>query len=105
MPRAGPRPRADPRQGDRLRRGARPADRDHEEERRTPIDQNVWGRAVETGFLEDIWNAPIEDVYAYTARPGDAARARTRSSITFDAGVPVAIDGEPVTMLEADRSS
>ncbi|MDQ3307931.1 MAG: argininosuccinate synthase, partial [Actinomycetota bacterium] len=30
------------------------------------IDQNVWGRAVETGFLEDIWNAPIEDVYSYT---------------------------------------
>src|SRR3954470_18584509 len=29
------------------------------------IDQNVWGRAVETGFLEDIWNAPIEDVYSY----------------------------------------
>src|SRR4029450_10868058 len=33
------------------------------------IDQNVWGRAVEPGFLEDIWNAPIEDVYAYTANP------------------------------------
>ena len=39
------------------------------------IDQNVWGRAVETGFLEDIWNAPIEDVYAYTANPAAAARA------------------------------
>ena len=34
------------------------------------IDQNVWGRAVETGFLEDIWNAPTEDVYSYTADPG-----------------------------------
>jgi len=33
------------------------------------IDQNVWGRAVETGFLEDIWNAPIEDVYSYTSDP------------------------------------
>src|SRR3954469_2096078 len=30
------------------------------------IDQNVWGRAIETGFLEDIWNGPIEDVYSYT---------------------------------------
>ena len=28
------------------------------------VDQNLWGRAVETGFLEDIWNAPTEDVYA-----------------------------------------
>ena len=43
------------------------------------IDQNVWGRAVETGFLEDIWNGPIEDVYAYTADP-TAAREPTRSS-------------------------
>ena len=33
------------------------------------IDQNVWGRAIETGFLEDIWNAPIEDVYSYTQDP------------------------------------
>src|SRR5690349_19778964 len=30
------------------------------------IDQNVWGRAVETGFLEDIWNAPTSAVYSYT---------------------------------------
>ncbi|MDQ3601651.1 MAG: argininosuccinate synthase, partial [Actinomycetota bacterium] len=33
------------------------------------IDQNVWGRAVETGFLEDLWNAPTEDVYSYTSAP------------------------------------
>ena len=42
------------------------------------IDQNLWGRAVETGFLEDPWNAPIEDVYAYTSDPAVAARRRTR---------------------------
>src|SRR5512132_1663030 len=36
------------------------------------IDQNLWGRAVETGFLEDIWNAPIEEIYAYTSDPGAA---------------------------------
>ena len=68
------------------------------------IDQNVWGRAVETGFLEDIWNGPIEDVYSYTARPGRAARAgRGRDHVR--AGVPVAIDGEPVTMLRGDPAS
>jgi len=43
------------------------------------IDQNVFGRAVETGFLEDIWNAPVEDLYTYTKDP--PARTRpTRSS-------------------------
>jgi argininosuccinate synthase len=64
------------------------------------IDQNVWGRAVETGFLEDIWNAPIEDVYAYTDDPA-VPRDPDEVVITFDKGVPVAIDGETVTVLQA----
>ncbi|MCX4758137.1 argininosuccinate synthase [Kitasatospora purpeofusca] len=64
------------------------------------IDQNVFGRAVETGFLEDIWNAPIEDVYEYTRNPA-TAREADEVVITFDAGVPVAIDGRKVTVLQA----
>ena len=64
------------------------------------IDQNVWGRAVETGFLEDLWNAPTKDVYAYTQDP-TAWQAPDELVITFDKGVPVAIDGETVTMLQA----
>ncbi|SHG16200.1 argininosuccinate synthase [Streptoalloteichus hindustanus] len=64
------------------------------------IDQNVWGRAVETGFLEDIWNAPIEDVYSYTQDPTEP-RDADELVITFDQGVPVAIDGETVTVLQA----
>jgi argininosuccinate synthase len=64
------------------------------------IDQNLWGRAVETGFLEDIWNAPIEEVYAYTANPAEP-RDPDQVVITFEAGVPVAIDGETVTPYQA----
>jgi argininosuccinate synthase len=64
------------------------------------IDQNLWGRAVETGFLEDIWNAPIEDVYSYTQDPS-VARVPDEVVITFVRGVPVALDGVPVTPLEA----
>jgi argininosuccinate synthase len=64
------------------------------------IDQNLWGKAIETGFLEDIWNAPIEDLYTYTANPA-AAREADEVVITFDAGVPVAVDGRKVTVLEA----
>ncbi|MFK3985368.1 argininosuccinate synthase [Micromonospora sp. NPDC050397] len=64
------------------------------------IDQNLWGRAVETGFLEDIWNAPIEDVYSYTANPAEP-RDPDQVVITFEAGVPVAIDGETVTPYQA----
>ena len=64
------------------------------------IDQNVWGRAVETGFLEDIWNGPIEDVYSYTADPAQP-RDPDEVVLTFDQGRPVAIDGETVTVLQA----
>src|ERR1700749_4733229 len=47
------------------------------------IDQNVWGRAVETGFLEHLWNAPDEVI------------------VGFERGVPVSIDGKPVSVLQA----
>ncbi|MEU4680526.1 argininosuccinate synthase [Micromonospora sp. NPDC023737] len=64
------------------------------------IDQNLFGRAVETGFLEDIWNGPIEDLYSYTADPSEP-RDADEVVITFDAGVPVAVDGETVTPYQA----
>jgi argininosuccinate synthase len=64
------------------------------------IDQNLWGRAVETGFLEDIWNSPIEDLYSYTADPA-VPRPADEVVVTFDAGVPVAVDGEAVTPYQA----
>ncbi|HEX6755535.1 MAG TPA: argininosuccinate synthase [Mycobacteriales bacterium] len=64
------------------------------------IDQNLWGRAVETGFLEDPWNAPVEDIYSYTSDPG-TPREPDEVVVHFDAGVPTAIDGRPVTVRQA----
>lgn len=66
------------------------------------VDQNVWGRAVETGLLEDPWNAPIEDIYTYTQDP-DVHRDPTEVVIKFDQGIPVAIDGvdySPIAMIK-----
>ena len=63
------------------------------------VDQNVWGRAVETGFLEDPWNAPIEDLYTYTQDP-DVLRDATEVIIKFDEGIPVAIDGVSYSAIE-----
>lgn len=64
------------------------------------IDQNVWGRAVETGFLEDLWNPPTKDLYAYTEEPS-LGQAPDELTISFKGGKPVAIDGRQVTVLEA----
>ena len=64
------------------------------------IDQNVWGRAIETGFLEDPWNAPTKDCYSYTDDP-DFPPVEDEVVIEFKEGVPVKIDGREVTPLQA----
>ena len=63
------------------------------------IDQNVWGRSCETGHLEDIWEAPHDDVYGYTSDPA-AAREPDEITISFTDGLPVALNGEPRTPLQ-----
>ena len=65
------------------------------------IDQNVWGRAVETGFLEHLWNAPTKDIYAYTEDPTLNWSTPDEVIVGFEKGVPVSIDGKPVSMLQA----
>jgi len=64
------------------------------------IDQNVWGRAVETGFLEDLWNAPTKDVYDYTEDPTVHFNTPDELIVSFDKGRPVAIDGRPLSVLQ-----
>jgi len=63
------------------------------------VDQNLWGRSCETGHLEDIWEAPHDDVWAYSEDPGQP-REPDELVLTFAAGVPVAIDGRHLTPLE-----
>jgi argininosuccinate synthase len=75
-----------------------------EQSKKSPysVDQNVWGRAVETGLLEDPWNAPIPDIYTYTQDP-DVQRAPTEVIIKFNEGIPVEIDGvrySPIDMIK-----
>ena len=63
------------------------------------IDQNVWGRACETGHLEDIWNAPQPGVYGYTSDPAAGLPAE-EVIISFESGLPVALNGEAKTPLQ-----
>ncbi len=57
------------------------------------IDANLWGRSIETGVLEDPWIAPPEDAYAWSVAPS-AAPAPQEIVVSFEAGIPVALDGE-----------
>jgi argininosuccinate synthase len=63
------------------------------------IDQNLWGRSCETGHLEDIWEAPHDDVYGYTDDPA-AGKPAEEITIGFTDGQPVALDGRPLSPLE-----
>ena len=63
------------------------------------IDQNVWGRAIETGFLEDPWNGPTKDCYYYTDDPAFPP-VEDEVVLEFKQGVTVKIDGHDVTQYD-----
>jgi argininosuccinate synthase len=63
------------------------------------IDQNVWGRSCETGHLEDIWEAPHDDVWGYSSDPA-IPRDADEVMITFTDGLPVALDGRALSPLQ-----
>ena len=61
------------------------------------IDQNLWGRAIECGVLEDPWAFPPEDVYELTV---PTATEPLDLVVRFDQGLPVALDGRPLPLHE-----
>jgi argininosuccinate synthase len=56
------------------------------------IDENLFGRSIECGVLEDPWEAPPEEPYALTAHPTSAPPVQ-EVVVTFSSGLPVALDG------------
>ncbi len=59
------------------------------------VDANLWGRSIEAGILEDPWNEPPEDAFAWTINPRFAPEEPTYITIEFEKGVPVALGDEP----------
>ncbi len=67
------------------------------------MDRNIWHLSHEGGDLEDPWNAPQNDLYMLTTPPELAPDQPAYVEISFEKGVPVAVDGQalaPVEMLE-----
>jgi argininosuccinate synthase len=58
------------------------------------IDLNLWGRSCEAGVLEDPWDEPPADAFAWTADPAKAPNEPAYVIIDFEAGKPVGLDGE-----------
>ena len=57
-------------------------------------DQNLWGRSIEAGALEDPWVAPPRDAFQWTVDPDQAPDRPELVEIEFEHGRPVALDGE-----------
>ena len=64
------------------------------------IDENLWGRAIEGDVLEDPANEPPEDIYEWTKSAADAKDTPTKVTIEFEEGVPIAIDGEMMGLVD-----
>ncbi len=64
------------------------------------IDDNLWGRAIECGVLEDPWNEPPEDIYTMTDSPEAAPDKPEYVEIGFKAGIPCALDGKQMSFLD-----
>ena len=61
------------------------------------IDENLWGRAIECGVMEDPWVSPPDDVYATTVQERTEP---VEFVVAFERGVPVSLDGEHLPLFE-----
>ena len=64
------------------------------------IDDNLWGRSSEGKWIEDLSHAPDDDVFQLVTRPELAPDEAQVVDVTFEAGVPVALNGERLGLVE-----
>ncbi len=57
-------------------------------------DENLWGKSIECGVLEDPWTEPPEEVFIWTRSPAEAPDKPSYVEIGFEEGIPITIDGQ-----------
>ena len=67
------------------------------------VDENLWGRSIEAGDLEDPWRDPPAAAYAWTKSIGSAPDDPLYLEVGFDKGLPVSLDGEQVEGVDLVR--
>jgi argininosuccinate synthase len=63
-------------------------------------DRNIWHISHEGGVLEDPWNEPLEDMYQLSVSPEAAPDEPEYVTVSFEQGVPVALDGTRMGLVE-----
>jgi argininosuccinate synthase len=61
------------------------------------IDENLWGKSIECGVLEDPWVEPPEDIFTWTKSPTDAPDEPSYIEIGFERGIPTSLDGQGIS--------
>jgi argininosuccinate synthase len=64
------------------------------------IDDNLWGRSSEGRWIEDLEHAPEDDVFQLLTRPEDAPDEAEVVELSFESGVPVALNGEHLELVD-----
>ena len=64
------------------------------------IDQNLWGRSIESGPLEDPMNEPDEEVFEWTVSPEKAPDVPEYVELEFERGIPTKLNGEELSLEE-----
>ncbi len=68
------------------------------------VDENLWGRTIECGPLEDPWVAPPEEAFERTAASGERPSDASEIVVSFEHGLPVALDGEEMELPRLIRT-
>jgi argininosuccinate synthase len=61
------------------------------------IDENLWGKSIECGVLEDPWVEPPEEVFTWTKSPNEAPNEPCYVEIGFERGIPSSLDGQQLS--------
>jgi argininosuccinate synthase len=64
------------------------------------VDQNLWGRSIECGVLEDPWKEPPEEVYKWTVNLENTPDQPIYLEVYFEKGVPQSINGEKLSLVD-----
>ncbi|MCJ7763665.1 MAG: argininosuccinate synthase, partial [Dehalococcoidales bacterium] len=64
------------------------------------IDENLWGRSIECGVLEDPWREPPEDAFVWAVSPDKAPDKADYIEIGFEKGIPIAVDGKKMDGID-----
>jgi argininosuccinate synthase len=64
------------------------------------VDENLWGRSIEAGDLEDPWVSPPEEAYAWTVAASAAPDEPREVEVGFERGIPISVDGKTLGGVE-----